>query len=172
VWESVIGKNPSRIPGSRRPVESISWTQAEAFVSTLKLRLPSEAEWEYAYRAGTTTRFNYGDDLEAAQMGLHAWFAGNSGKEPHEVATLRPNPWGLFDVAGNVYEWCADTWHDTYEGRPTDGSAWGDSDDGRSVLRGGDYGSNPHDLRAAKRGWNPRGGAWPHQGLRPACSLP
>jgi hypothetical protein len=124
----------------------------------IKYRPPGEDTWKIRKASTVAREFRLGLDVRTRRE------AERVARKVHDILEGEQRQKG--------YEWCADTWHDTYEGRPTDGSAWGDSDDGRSVLRGGDYGSNPHDLRAAKRGWNPRGGAWPHQGLRPACSLP
>jgi formylglycine-generating enzyme required for sulfatase activity len=126
----------------RRPVINVYWNDAVAYCVWLTgqtgrtYRLPSEAEWEYAGRAGTATRWSCGDDEKA--LGDYAWFYGNSGGRTHPVGEKRPNPWGLHDIHGNVWEWVQDGWHDNYAGAPTDGSAWGASSDidGR-VLRGG-----------------------------------
>ena len=118
-WESVMGSNPSYFGGSNRPVEQVSWNDVQEFIGRLNeaageevYRLPTEAEWEYACRAGTTTRWSFGDD--EGQLGEYAWYTGNN--SPYgtkEVGTKRPNPWGLYDMHGNVWEWCQD-WYGSY----------------------------------------------------------
>ena len=115
-------------------------------------RLPSEAEWEYAARAGTQTEFSFGGD--AAMLGEYAWFNGNSAGKTHEVGTLKANPWGLHDMHGNVWEWVQDCWHPNYENAPDDGRAW-EAEDGRScgqrVIRGGSWANDPRGLRSSNR---------------------
>ena len=112
-------------------MENVDWHQARSFIRALnqieetdQYRLPTEAEWEYACRAGTTTAFSFGDDVE--QLSEYAWFDENSDGEPIRVESKNPNPWGLYDMHGNVWEWVEDDWHDTYNDVPTDGSAWVD----------------------------------------------
>ena len=128
----------------RCPVINVSWNDALAYCVWLTrqtgrtYRLPSEAEWDYAGRAGTSTRWSCGDDWHA--LGDYAWFGDNSGGRTHPVGEKRPNPWGLHDIHGNVCEWVQDGWHDDYAGAPTDGSAWGaSSDNAGRVLRGGSW---------------------------------
>ena len=118
-WLAVMGKNPSENSTCPKcPVENISWADAQEFVAKLnsksdgfKYRLPTEAEWEYACRAGSTTKYPFGDD--AKETGTYAWFLGNQTGKTHEVATKKANAWGLFDMLGNVAEWVEDCW-DTY----------------------------------------------------------
>jgi serine/threonine protein kinase len=115
-WEPVMGSNPSYFLGEDRPVDSVSWTDVHDFIAKLNswwgeelYRLPTEAEWEYACRAGTRTRFNFG--TRDSQLGDFAWYGGNSGSKTHPVGRKRPNRWGLHDLLGNVWEWCQD-WYD------------------------------------------------------------
>jgi formylglycine-generating enzyme required for sulfatase activity len=142
-----------------RPVVNVSWEDAQRYVAWLNTklegepyRLPSEAEWEYAARAGTLTRFAFGDEISSSE----ANFDGNIGKTT-EVGSYPANAWGLFDMHGNVWEWVEDCWHDNYEAAPTDGSAWLEADGGdcsSRVRRGGSWGNTPWFLRSAYRVWN------------------
>ena len=128
-YKAVMGKNPSRFKSNpQNPVENVSWNDAQAFCQKLSqitgktYRLPTEAEWEYACRAGTTTRYYYGND--ANELGDYAWYFRNSQGTTHPVGQKKPNNWGLYDTIGNVWEWCADNWDDSYNGAPTDGGDW------------------------------------------------
>jgi len=130
LWLAVMGSNTSRFTdcGLDCPAENVSWNDAQQFILKLnqktgsKYRLPSEAEWEYAARAGTTTEWSFGNDK--SQLRNYAWFDGNSWGKTREVGRLLPNPFGLFDMHGNVWEWVEDCWHRTYAGAPADGSPW------------------------------------------------
>ncbi|WP_100920160.1 formylglycine-generating enzyme family protein [Candidatus Thiodictyon syntrophicum] len=139
----------------RRPVIEVSWEDAAAYCVWLTeqtgwtYRLPSEAQWEYACRAGTQTRWSFGDDERA--LGNHAWFKDNSDGKTHPVGEKQPNPWGLHDLHGNVWEWVQDHWHYHYQGAPTDGSAWEDAAGGSRVLRGGDWFDDARYCRSARR---------------------
>jgi len=154
-WEKVMGSNPSKFRGEDRPVESVSWNGVQEFIKKLnekesagKYRLPSESEWEYACRAGTTTRYSFGDD--ESKLDDYAWYSENSGYETHPVGQKKPNFWGLYDMHGNVWEWCKDNWHKNYDGAPSDGSA---GEVGR-VYRGGCWISIAGFCRSAIRGRN------------------
>ena len=148
------------------PAVYVSWSDAQALITALNkigqgtFRLPSEAEWEYACRAGTTTRFSWGDDPSSSEIGNYAWYVDNAGsQEPygHRVGRKLPNAWGLFDMSGNVWEWCLDDWHFSYTGtgRPDNGSAWVDGPRGSSrVFRGGCMYNNAGDCRSAGRNDN------------------
>ena len=141
-WFAVMGTNPSANKGRTLPVERVSWDDIQQFIAKLnqktgqKYRLPSEAEWEYAARAGSTTEWSHGND--ESKLGNYAWYGRNSGGKTQEVGQKLPNAFGLYDMHGNVWEWTQDCWHENYAGAPTDGSAWttGCGGEGR-VLRGG-----------------------------------
>jgi formylglycine-generating enzyme required for sulfatase activity len=157
-WYAVMGNNPSANKGRALPVEQGSWDDVQQFIAKLnqktgqKYRLPSEAEWEYAARAGTTTTWSFGNDV--SKLGNYAWYKENSGLKTHAVGQKLPNAFGLFDMHGNVWEWVQDCWHETYAGAPTDGSAWTTGCSGNyRALRGGSWYYFQEDLRSASRGW-------------------
>ncbi|WP_338760829.1 SUMF1/EgtB/PvdO family nonheme iron enzyme [Massilia sp. METH4] len=166
-WESKLGVDP-QAPGFEQddwhPVVNVSWHDAQEYVRWLSLmtgalyRLPSEAEWEYACRAGSRTAFSFGDEIgtEYANYdghftygaGVRGGFRGGTSK----VGSFQPNAWGLYDMHGNVWEWTADPAHDNYEGAPLDGSAWEeDGDPARRMVRGGAWLYQPRYLRSAAR---------------------
>ncbi|MDT4967144.1 MAG: hypothetical protein QOJ64_1881 [Acidobacteriota bacterium] len=167
-WQAVMGYNPSNFKGDNLPVEQASWNDAIAFIARLNAqkdgftyRLPTEAEWEYACRAGTTG--DYAGDLDSM-----AWYDANAGdarlsgdlnydklkannNRTHPVGTKLPNAFGLFDMHGNVEEWCQDWYHATYAGAPDDGSAWlSEGEQERRVLRGGSWYDSAARLRSAR----------------------
>jgi formylglycine-generating enzyme required for sulfatase activity len=169
-WNQKLNPNPSYFKGDQRPVNSVSWEDAEEFCHRLSQRigrnytLPSEAQWEYACRAGTTTPFHFGSTIStklANYNGNYVYGEGVKGefcKQTIDVASFPANPWGLLDMHGNVWEWCADHWHGNYEGAPEDGSAWIDEEakeDKNSMyvrlLRGGSWRFHPADCRSAFR---------------------
>ena len=165
LWQAVMGENPSKFKSPDRPVERVSWNDVQKFLTRidervpgLGLALPSEAQWEYACRARTAAA----PDLDAV-----AWYSENSGRETHPVGGKAANPWGLYDMLGNVWEWCADDWHENYEGAPTDGSAWLEGEaGGRRVLRGGSWDFFARGLRAACRLGDPPGWGIGNRGFR------
>jgi formylglycine-generating enzyme required for sulfatase activity len=162
-YQAVMGTNPSHFKNwfknnPQNPVECVSWDDAQAFCQKLSritgktYRLPTEAEWEYACRAGTTTRYYFGDNDN--QLGDYAWYEGNSNRTTHPVGQKKPNGWGLYDMSGNVWEWCEDDWHNSYAGAPNDGSAWLDNDNrsqSLKCLRGGSWYNGPSYCRSAFR---------------------
>ncbi len=161
-WRDVMGTNPSSFKGDNLPIESVSWNDAQDFIKKLndkegtnKYRLPSEAEWEYAARAGTTTRYYFGDD--ESKLGDYEWYNVNSGVETHEVGQKKPNLWGLYDVNGNVWEWVQDIYHNSYNGAPTDGSAWEEGGVSYRVFRGGGWNTPAVYCRPAHRADNAPG---------------
>lgn len=151
LWQAVMGENPSRWKGPRNSVEMLSYDDAQEFcrratelmraAELIKpnqvIRLPSEAEWEYAARAGTETKYSFGDDV--SQLGEYAWFTGNAAGNDPAVGAKRPNAWKLYDVHGYLWEWCADAWHENYEGAPADGSARFEKGSQQRVLRSGSW---------------------------------
>jgi formylglycine-generating enzyme required for sulfatase activity len=152
-WQAVMGNNPSGFPGKKRPVENVSWDDAVEFCGKLSLqtgkkyRLLSEAEWEYACRAGTTTPFDFGETITPDLVNYNRYEppyakapTGLLRRETTDVGSFPPNAFGLYDMHGNVAEWCSDTWHEDFNGAPTDGSSWetGTLRNTR-VLRGGSF---------------------------------
>ncbi|ROI12836.1 SAV_2336 N-terminal domain-related protein [Microcystis aeruginosa FACHB-524] len=164
--------NPSHFKGDELPVEGVNWYEATEFCKRLsretkrEYRLPSEAEWEYACRAGTTTAFHFGETITADLANYRGTGTKTYADEPKGKYRRKTTPvgyfqvanaFGLYDMHGNVWEWCADTWHNNYYGAPTDGSAWTkNGNDNRSPLRGGSWYSNPDYCRSAYRDLNPR----------------
>lgn len=150
LWKAVMGSNPSQFSscGDNCPLENVNWIDVQDFIKKLngltgkKYRLPSEAEWEYAARAGTKTRWSFGD--QESQLGEYAWYVANSDSRIHEVARKKPNPWGLYDMHGNAWEWVKSNWRSNYkEGNHDIFQA--------EVLRGGSWGNDPRILRSAFR---------------------
>ena len=150
-YEAVIGSNPSVFFGCAEcPVDSVLWAEAKAFCEAVGARLPTEAEWEYAARGGTTTRYPCGDD-PACLDGL-AWYFDNSNNATHPAGMKAANPFGLYDMLGNVWEWLEDCWHDDYTGDPPgDGSAWVEANCELRVVRGGSWGMQARGLRVSNR---------------------
>lgn len=164
LWTLVTGNNPSRWKGKRNSVEMLDWNEANTFCAKVTkllherklldpkevIRLPSEAEWEYVARAGTTTQYSFGDDV--IDLGEHAWYIRNSKGEDPPVGRKKPNAWGLYDVHGYVWEWCADAWSDDHKGAASDGSARVGKDVKERVIRGGSFADPADSLRCAYRG--------------------
>ncbi|MBJ7900338.1 MAG: SUMF1/EgtB/PvdO family nonheme iron enzyme [Cyanobacteria bacterium RI_101] len=155
-WQAVMGNNPSKFSDNpQNPVEQVSWNDCQEFCQKLSqmtdktYRLPSEAEWEYACRAGTQTRYYFGDNEN--QLGDYAWYKRNSASKTHPVGQKKPNFWGLYDMHGNVWEWCEDDWNNDYQGAPTDGSVWIGNYSQNRVIRGGSWDPFPSYCRSASR---------------------
>ena len=157
-WELVMGDNPSQYRGDPRlPVDSVSWYDVHEFIDRLNAsagdslyRLPSEAEWEYACRAGTQTRWSFGDDLD--QLVRYAWYRDNN--SPHStkaVGLRRPNDWGLYDMHGNVWEWVQDRYSDRYYNSSPRVDPQGPSSGSLRVARGGDFDNRARGVRSAYR---------------------
>ncbi|MGN0852636.1 MAG: bifunctional serine/threonine-protein kinase/formylglycine-generating enzyme family protein [Kiritimatiellia bacterium] len=202
-WKSVMGNNPSRFKGDDRPVENVSWNDCQDFIGRVRsatgldVRLPTEAEWEYACRAGTTTALPSGEDLRIVGMNNApalddiAWYGGNSCRDfeladgedcsdwpekqysgsragTHPVGRKRPNRWGLCDMLGNVWEWCGDWYGDYPEGSVTDPT--GPASGSLRVLRGGGWSSLARYCRSADRNWDDPGYRSYGLGFRLGCS--
>jgi len=137
------------------PVRRVKWTDAVAYAQWKseregkKYRLPTEAEWEYACRAGSEEKYCFGDD--EAQLGEYAWYADNAEKVTHNVGTKKPNVWGLYDMHGNVWEWCLDRYADNYTDTPCDGSAYAVASEKGRVLRGGSYNADTEKCTCTSR---------------------
>jgi formylglycine-generating enzyme required for sulfatase activity len=150
-----MGNNPSYFKGDNRPVERVSWNDAVEFCKKLSkltgqnYRLPTEAEWEYACRAGSNSKYCFGD--ESSEVGEYAWYKENSEKVTHNVGTKKANAWGLHDMHGNIWEWCSDRYAENYENVPNDGSAHMVRSEKGMVLRGGAWSGKPENLRSASR---------------------
>ena len=165
-WQTVMGSNPSYFKNCGQcPVEQVSWSDAQEFIRRIntrsddfQYRLPTEAEWEYACRAGTTTSFAFGDSLSSKQANFYGNEPyGNAAKGVYRkkttpVGSFQSNAWGLYDMHGNVWEWCEDMWHENYNDAPSDGTAWvSNGDPSIRVLRGGDWISRGAGLRSVTR---------------------
>jgi len=186
-----LATDPANFKGDDRPVEQVSWDEAVEFCKRLSkktgydYRLPSEAEWEYACRAGTTTPFYFGSTITtdmANYAGIDGEYQGKPlpgaygegpkgeyRKETTDVGSFPANGFGLYDMHGNVWEWCADDWHENYEGAPTDGSAWLSSSEIK-MVRGGSWNFNPRYCRSANRYRFARGGRILNLGFRIVCA--
>ncbi|MDR3221636.1 MAG: formylglycine-generating enzyme family protein [Candidatus Accumulibacter sp.] len=156
-WEAVMGGNPSKFKGRSNPVETVSWDDVQVFIERLnakegtsKYRLPTEAEWEYAARAGTTSAWSFGDD--AASAGQYAWYKNNSGQQTHPAGQKQPNPWDLYDMHGNVWEWVQDWYGNKYYAKSPSADPKGPSIGVGRALRGGSWGDSAKYLRSARYG--------------------
>ena len=177
LWEAVMGSNPSKWKGPRNSVEMLTFAEAQQFCAkvtqllrpakligaTEVVRLPTEAEWEYVARAGTTTRYSFGDDV--AGLDAHGWFTGNAAGNDPPVGAKKPNAWGLYDIHGYLWEWCLDVGHENYQQAPVDGSAWvqgGQATRERlevpaaGVMRGGSWKDKAEKLTSSYRSLVPK----------------
>jgi formylglycine-generating enzyme required for sulfatase activity len=181
-----LAPDPAHFKGDHRPVEQVSWYEAVEFCDRLSqhsghpYRLPSEAEWEYACRAKTTTPFHFGDNLStelANYNGNYTYGTGAIGEYRQATTAVGQfgvaNAFGLFDLLGNVFEWCLDHWHPSYEGAPTDGSAWvTDGNEGHRIVRGGSWYNHPKYCRSASRNSGLPDDRSGNYGFRVVCSAP
>jgi formylglycine-generating enzyme required for sulfatase activity len=167
LYELVMGKNPAKWRGVRNSVEMVTWDEANTFcakATTLLrkekligekdvVRLPSEAEWEYACRAGTKTAWSFGDDVK--EIGTFSWYDKNSPGNDPPVGRKKPTAWGLYAMHGYVSEWCADDWHDSLKDFPADGSPRKKTDEKDRVIRGGSFADAAEKHRSAYRDHKP-----------------
>jgi len=179
-WTAMMGTTPWSghsyvLSDPDSPAVYVSWSDSQAFITALNahiastgqgaatIRLPSEAEWEYACRGGTTTRFYWGDDPSCTAIGAYAWSWGNCSSDlyAHVVGLKLPNAWSLYDMSGNVWEWCEDDWHGDHSGASGDGSPWVDSPRGSLRVRRGGVWSDPRQYcrSAVRPGLNPEAGS-------------
>lgn len=163
LYQTIMGRNPSKWKGRRNSVEMVSWDEANAFCRKAtaelrerkligadeEIRLPTEAEWEYACRAGSKTAYSFGDTK--ADLGAYGWFNGNAKGNDPPVGKKKPNAWGLYDMHGYIAEWCADVWSPTHKGAATDGRPRGGKGERRRVLRGGSWAEEADHCRSAFR---------------------
>jgi formylglycine-generating enzyme required for sulfatase activity len=174
-WRAVMGEDQSYYKGDANPVDSVSWNDCQTFLSKLSekaggvpFRLPTEAEWEYACRAGSTAKYSFGDS--DSDLVNYAWYTANSGNTSHPVGEKKPNAWGLYDMHGNVWEWCQD-WYANYPAGDVS-DPQGPSSGHARVLRGGGWGVIEVGCRSAYRlSYDPAGSDYGRLGLRAARSL-
>jgi len=180
-WEAVMGTRPWELQlyaqvNPEHAANYVSWTDCQEFLRRLNakvrgggFRLPTEAEWECACRAGSTTRFYYGDDPDCSQLGRYAWYSGNTffskgGNYPHAVGTKQPNDYGLYDMHGNVWEWCQDWYGEHARGRLTDPTGPGAGTS--RMLRGGGWLMQAEYCRSASRNWSNPATRYGNRGFR------
>jgi formylglycine-generating enzyme required for sulfatase activity len=156
-WMAKMGSNPSNFQGAsypdaaNRPVEQVSWNTVQGYLSATGMRLPSEAQWEYACRAGTTTAFNNGSSDDKT-VGTIAWYSLNSGRQTHAVGGKAANALGLYDMVGNVFEWVSDWYGSTYYSVSPSTNPLGPVSGSLRVLRGGSWYNDSFNARSAYRG--------------------
>ena len=160
-WLAVMGgANPSNFLSPKRPVDEVSWNDVQIFIARLNIReehstyrLPTEAEWEYAARAGNKTPYCYGDNPEGARLAEFAWYEANSGKKTHPVGLLQPNGWGFYDMYGNVTEWVQDRYDKHYYSSSPEKDPAGPATGRKRVVRGGSWINQAYSCRSASRGY-------------------
>ena len=161
-WKQIMGTNPSQYKGPKNPVDTVSWNDCRIFLEKLSTKtgrqfgLPTEAQWEYSCRAGTTTKWSFGKTDDKA--GEYAWFRDNSQNKTHPAGGKKPNMWGLYDMHGNLGEWCSDFYINPYSHKDLIDPKGPETGDSR-VIRGGAWGDSPDNIRSAYRNCNGPDGA-------------
>jgi len=177
-YEAVMGTNPSKFKGADRPVERVSWDDARVFCEQLskkakgteqRFTLPTEAQWEYACRAESTSKYCFGDDPK--DLDEYGWFDANSENQTQPVGQKKPNKWGLYDMHGNVWEWCLDWFSEDYYSKSPESNPQGPDGGSSRVYRGGSWSSSPQDCRSAYRLFNPPSNRINYLGFRVARSF-
>jgi formylglycine-generating enzyme required for sulfatase activity len=176
-YQALMDHDPSEFRGAADiPVDSVNRLQACEFclrasaISGKRVRLPSESEWEYACRAGSTTQYHFGDST--TELSTYAWFENNSGCQTASVCGKKPNAWGLYDMIGNVWEWCLDSWHSDYTGAPCDGSPWLNTTSRQRpyCVRGGAWDMDAFRCRSSYRSYDWQETATSRNGFRVVVS--
>ena len=184
-WRAVMGNNPSRLKGDNHPVVGVSWDDIQIFLKKLNAklnlsgdyayRLPSEAEWEYAARAGTTTKYSWGNNIDCSKADYFGYFQSPCYlvlEGTKTVGRYAPNSFGLYDMHGSASEWVEDCWNDNYRNAPNDGRAWTSGDCDKRALRGGSWIDTPENLRSAIRNLDSAGSRDYHNGFRLTRTAP
>jgi len=173
-WQAIMGSNPSHhSQGPEKPVDTVSWDDTQVFLARLntasgmKFGLPTETQWEYACRAGSTTRFSFGES--ESELDRYAWWKRNSDTSTHPVGTKEPNAWGLYDMYGNVWEWCADWYGADYYRESSQANPAGPPSGDHRVLRGGSFNSHPLGCRSGARNLSLPDRRIPPYGFRVMC---
>ena len=178
-WNACVAAKSCTYPPTGKddaPVTNLSWTDTQQFVDWLSkvtqkpYRLPTEAEWEYAARGGTRSKYWWGDQLQASMANCKGCNESYEASQPLTVGSFKPNPFGLYDMGGNVHQWVADCWHENYQGAPSDGSAWVESDCLSRVIRSGSWKNDPSYVRPSNRDHYDATVRYPTHGLRVAYS--
>lgn len=172
-WKKIMPVEDSNFKGDKKPIEQVSWFDVQDFLDKIQrnnavYRLPTEAEWEYACRAGTTTKYSFGDDR--AELDTYGWYGFRGGLTTHSVGEKEPNPWGLYDVHGNVWEWVQD-WYSPYDHEPVIDPV-GPGSGRYRILRGGSWNDDPDKLRSAYRDYQVPGNASGDIGFRLLRTIP
>jgi len=169
-WDRIGGDDNRSFEGGSLPIEGVSWKACADWCHRAGLRLPTEAEWEYSCRAGTRSKYSFGNTDE--DLDPYAWHRDNSNGSPHAVGQKRPNALGLHDMHGNVWELCSDRAHENYRNAPADGSSWESGTNTKRVKRGGSFLSHdPEYCRSANRGQGSFDRGSNYAGFRPALSI-
>lgn len=177
-YKAITGANPSMFKGDQLPVENVSWNNAVSFCEELAIKtgksytLPSETQWEYACRAGTGTAFYFGDSINSDLVNYNGNYSyglvhkQNFRQKTVPVGSLMPNAYGLYDMHGNVYEWCLDDWHSNYNGAPDNQNPWFSRSSRWKVVRGGSWNTSPQDCRSTSRSLHMADSAYGDIGFR------